>query len=335
MAIIGFYSHLKHQFVITEKQEKIYSDYSCQGVSFDEFVKKANEIYFDLEPEMYDEKHPEIKKFEEDRWKKLAEKYFITDYSLKVLDLGCGAGFVADPVCGNLKKGDVFVFADISQEMLDYCRGRFEGKTDCGLEFKKNNSETMDFPDNYFDIITMNSVLHHIPDTNKILQEINRTLKIGGKLIIAHEVNRAFFNHKFLWTNYKILRILSTKKAFFRSFFGHIGLINLYNRYLKSNEINYYEMLYDKVNQEMVKQKIICKPLSYSKMGLIMELYSSIGFDVDSLANHTNSLVLLKKETYNHLNDNPKIWVLKLYEKILTTLFPDSGKNFIAIFQKT
>src|SRR3989344_8379570 len=325
----------QRNFMITEQQKKIYTTHACDGVSFDDLVKKANEIYFDIEPEMYDEKHPEIKKFDADRWDDLAKRYFITGKSLRVLDVGCGSGFVADHVCSKLKKEDIFVFTDISKEMLDYCENRFRDKFKCKLEFTTLNSETLDFPDNYFDIVTMNSVLHHIPDTKKILQEINRVLKIGGNLIIAHEVNSAFFKHKILWTNYKILRILSGKKAFFESFFKHLGLINLYTRYYKSNDISYYEMLYEKVNKELVNQKIICKPLSPSKMGLIMELYSSTGFDIDNLANNTSNLVLREKKTYNHLNDNPTIWILKLYEKVLSVLFPNSGKSFIAVLQKS
>ena len=70
-------------------------------------------------------------------------------------------------------------------------------------------------------------------------------------------------------------------------------------------------------------------------MGLIMEIYSSIGFDVDNLANHTTNLVLKEKKTYNHLNDNPTNWALKLYDKVLSLLFPNAGKNFIAVLQKS
>jgi len=70
-------------------------------------------------------------------------------------------------------------------------------------------------------------------------------------------------------------------------------------------------------------------------MGLIMEVYSSTGFDVDGLAGYTSDLVLIEKKTYNHLNDNPTMWVSKLYEKMLSILFPNSGKSFIAVFQKS
>ena len=321
--------------MITEQQKKIYTDYSSGGISFDDFVKKMNEICFNMEPEVYDEKHPEIDKFEAERWNNAAKKYFVTNKPLRILDLGCGSGFVASHVCQYLKKDDIFVFTDISKEMLDYCRNRFKDRFKCKLEFKKDDSGSLDFPDSHFDIVTMNSVLHHIPDTEKILKEINRVLKVGGRLIIAHEVNSAFFKHKFLWTNYKLLRLFSKRGAFLESLFKHVRLLNLYNKYFKKGKPNYYENLYDKVNKELLAQKIISKPLSYSKMGLIMEVYSSTGFDVDGLAGYTSDLVLIEKKTYNHLNDNPTMWVSKLYEKMLSILFPNSGKSFIAVFQKS
>lgn len=320
--------------MITEQQKKIYAKYSVSGISFDDFVKKTNEIYFNFEPEMYDEKHPEIKKFEADRWSDLAKKYFTYEKPLRVLDIGSGSGFVANHVCKNLKKEDIFVFSDISQEMLDYCRNQFTGMFDCQLEFKKIYSAALDFPDNYFDIVTMNSVLHHIPDTENIMREVNKVLKKGGNLIIAHEVNSDFFKNKIVWTNYKIMRVFSGKKEFLESLFNHIGLINFYRKFFKKNTGD-YDALLEKINKELLDQKVISEPLSPSKMGLIMELYSSIGFDVDNLANCTSSLVLKEKKTYNHLNSNPTVWIAKLYDKVLSQLFPNSGKNFIAVFQKS
>ncbi len=302
--------------MITEQQRRIYTDYVYNTVNFDDFVKKANEIYFNLEPEAYDDKHPEISEFEIERWNNLARKYFLTNKTLQVLDLGSGSGFVADHVCQNLKKEDTFVFADVSEKMLEYCKKRFKNKFVCKLEFKQINSKLLDFPDGYFDIVTMNSVLHHIPDTENILKEINRVLKINGHLIIAHEVNRDFFKHKILWTNYRIMRILKNKGAFIESLCSHLGLIGFYEHYLRSINVGGGDELLDGVNKELMNQKIIHKPLSPSKLGLVMETYSSIGFDIESLVGGTN-LILEKKETYNHLNDNPTNFALKLYDRNL------------------
>lgn len=320
--------------MITEQQKNIYTSYVKNGISFDDFVKKINEIYFNLEPEAYDEKHPEIKKFEVERWDGIAKKFFKSDKSLRVLDLGCGSGFVADHVCQHLKREDIFTFADISGEMLVYCENRFKNKFQCSLEFKKLISDTLDFPNEKFDLVTMNSVLHHIPDTEKVLREVDRVLKKGGKLIIAHEVNRDFFRNKILWTNYRLLRLFSKRGALVESIFKHAGLTGFYGRNFKKSGLSYYDELYDRVNKELLEEKMITKPLSPSKMGLLLETYSSIGFDVDQLAKCTPSLALVEKKTYNHLNDNPTFWLSKLYEKMLAKIFPNSGKSFIAIFQK-
>ena len=318
--------------MITEQQKKIYNEYVNKDISFDDFVSKANEIYFNLEPEVYDEKHPEISQHEDKRWNNLASKYFLAERLLQILDIGSGSGFVANHVCKNLKKTDTFTFLDVSEDMLEFCRKRFNGKFVCEIDFKKLNGKSLDFPPNSFDIATMNSVLHHIPDTEYILKEINRVLKPGGRLIIAHEVNMVFFQHPIVWTNYRIMRMFKNKKNFLEGISKHFGLTAIYRRFFKN--VGQYDDLLEKVNEELMRGNFITKPLSPAKLGLLMEVYSSIGFDVPNMASHTR-LVLMEKKTYNHLHDDPKSWPGKFYDKILSVLFPDAGKNFIAIFQKS
>jgi SAM-dependent methyltransferase len=41
------------------------------------------------------------------------------------------------------------------------------------------------FPDSYFDVVTLNHVLEHIPDPNEELREIRRILKDGGTLLLS------------------------------------------------------------------------------------------------------------------------------------------------------
>src|SRR5690606_31000334 len=45
--------------------------------------------------------------------------------------------------------------------------------------------DAMPFPDEYFTTIFSNSVLEHIPDLQPVLQESNRVLRPGGRLILT------------------------------------------------------------------------------------------------------------------------------------------------------
>ena len=42
-------------------------------------------------------------------------------------------------------------------------------------------------------MLTVNSFLHHVYDYRAVLREIDRVLKPGGYLVLAHEPNREFF----------------------------------------------------------------------------------------------------------------------------------------------
>lgn len=93
-----------------------------------------------------------------------------------VLDLGCGDGHFAslafdkpltagiDPWWGPLNKAK----AAETHELVAQAMG-----------------DRMPFPDGHFATVISNSVLEHIPDIQPVLQEANRVLRPGGKLIIT------------------------------------------------------------------------------------------------------------------------------------------------------
>ena len=48
----------------------------------------------------------------------------------------------------------------------------------------QGDAENLPFPDNYFDIVYSNGVLHHSPDTERCIEEVYRVLKPGGTSVI-------------------------------------------------------------------------------------------------------------------------------------------------------
>jgi len=49
----------------------------------------------------------------------------------------------------------------------------------------KINSNKTDFPDNFFDVVTILDVIEHVPDEKETLKEIHRILKPGGLIILS------------------------------------------------------------------------------------------------------------------------------------------------------
>lgn len=98
----------------------------------------------------------------------------------KVLDVGSGNGYVLSKYAA--EGAEVFGI-DITQAGIDLCKKRFEYLQING-NFQVADAQDIPFPDNTFDCVCSMGVLHHVPDTQKALDEIYRVLKPGGRLIV-------------------------------------------------------------------------------------------------------------------------------------------------------
>lgn len=106
----------------------------------------------------------------------------------KILNPGCGAGEEAVYLA---KKGVNVYAIDISSEMLKLSAKLAKHfKLKKGITFHKMNAEDLNFPDEYFNLIFGNSILHHI-DIEKASQEFKRILKKGGKAVFIEPL---FYN---------------------------------------------------------------------------------------------------------------------------------------------
>lgn len=81
------------------------------------------------------------------------------------------------------KHGAITTDVDLSAGHLAMAQENFRLR---GLEgtFVHHDAETLPFPDNSFDVVYSNGVIHHTPNTQQVVDEIYRVLKPGGKAII-------------------------------------------------------------------------------------------------------------------------------------------------------
>ena len=112
------------------------------------------------------------------------ESYRLHEYrdfkGKRVLDVGCGNGYVISRYA--LEGADAYGI-DITEMAVGITGKRLEYM---GL---KANLAVMDaqelrFPDGYFDCVSSMGVLHHVPDTQRAIDEIHGVLKPGGRLIL-------------------------------------------------------------------------------------------------------------------------------------------------------
>src|SRR3954469_24056010 len=95
----------------------------------------------------------------------------------KVLEIGCGTGW---DLLQFVKHGAIARGIDITEEHLRLARQRLAGKTDIRLADARN----IPFPDNSFDYVYSHGVLHHSDEPEKIVWEIMRVLRPGGRFNI-------------------------------------------------------------------------------------------------------------------------------------------------------
>jgi arsenite methyltransferase len=102
-----------------------------------------------------------------------------------VIDLGSGAGndaFIARSVVG--EKGKV-IGVDFTEAMIERAKANAAKLGFSNVEFRQGDIEDMPVKDNAADVIVSNCVLNLVPDKQKVINEIYRTLKPGGHFSIS------------------------------------------------------------------------------------------------------------------------------------------------------
>jgi ubiquinone/menaquinone biosynthesis C-methylase UbiE len=115
---------------------------------------------------------------------------------LKVLDVGCGNGYVLFQYARN---GAEVTGVDLTATAIDLSRKRFSLGGMPGT-FVEIDGQHLPFPDDYFDIVCTMGVLHHISNPQPTIDEIYRVLKPGGRLIVM-------LYHRHSWKNLVLLRL--------------------------------------------------------------------------------------------------------------------------------
>ena len=102
-----------------------------------------------------------------------------------VIDLGSGAGndaFIARKIAGENGK---IIGIDITPSMIELANKNIGKLGFTNVEFRLGDIDDMPVKDNVADVIVSNCVLNLVPDKEKVIKEIFRTLKPGGHFSIS------------------------------------------------------------------------------------------------------------------------------------------------------
>ncbi len=164
---------------------------------------------------------------------------------MKILEIGSGQGFHLSVLARD--DSNEVIGIDLSKNDLKISRKRYPN-----LDFRYMNAEKLKFKKNTFDEIYALDVLEHVDNLNKVLNEITRVLKPGGKFIINipyHKSERWLLkvrptfhkeiHHVRIFGEKELESILKKKKYKLlkkerKEFLQHIELYVLFRRKIKS-----------------------------------------------------------------------------------------------------
>lgn len=116
------------------------------------------------------------------RYKQKILEIFQVPEGGRVLDVGCGNGSLVNAI---RQKEKIEAYGiDISPNMIEECRKRY-----AGINFRVSTGETIGFEDDFFDVVTICCVLHHLHNPQIFFEEAYRVLKHGGLLIVGEPWN--------------------------------------------------------------------------------------------------------------------------------------------------
>lgn len=93
----------------------------------------------------------------------------------KILDAACGVGNITAPYCNKYK----IIGIDEQSSAIDYCKKNYQG------EYYVNDLFNLKFESNSFELILFLDSIEHLKNPQPALIELQRVLKVGGKILIC------------------------------------------------------------------------------------------------------------------------------------------------------
>jgi len=102
----------------------------------------------------------------------------------RVLDVGTGTGAIPVKIARRHARAQI-VGVDRSAGMLRQARrAAREARMQDRVTFHRASGRRLPFPDDSFDLVISNSLMHHLPDPAPVLDEIARVVKPRGRIFI-------------------------------------------------------------------------------------------------------------------------------------------------------
>jgi len=100
----------------------------------------------------------------------------------RVLDIGCGPGFLCESMGEIVGRKVAVVGIDISADLIARCNGR---KTSAHLSYEVGDATKIDQPNASFDVVVCTQVAEYVADVDRVLTEVFRVLKPNCRTVFV------------------------------------------------------------------------------------------------------------------------------------------------------
>ncbi|MBN1969091.1 MAG: class I SAM-dependent methyltransferase [Candidatus Delongbacteria bacterium] len=165
---------------------------------------------------------------------------------MNALDLGCGTGFLTYELAVKSDNNSAIIGVDISDDQLNFARSKVDFFP-CNIDFIKCSMDSLDFPDEIFDVVISSMAFHETPPSvrRKAISEVTRVLKNGGKFILIDWSKPKFGIMSLVWLPFII--------------FGESNKDNWQNSYWKLCSDNNMRKIEDYYINSLVRRQVFEK----------------------------------------------------------------------------
>jgi SAM-dependent methyltransferase len=100
----------------------------------------------------------------------------------RVLDVGCGPGFLCESIAELVGRDGAVTGIDISDDLIALCKRRNQPTW---LSYSVGDATKIDQPDASFDVVACTQVAEYVPDVDRAVSEAFRVLRPGGRAVFV------------------------------------------------------------------------------------------------------------------------------------------------------
>jgi arsenite methyltransferase len=100
----------------------------------------------------------------------------------RVLDVGCGPGFLCESIAEVVGRDGTVTGIDISGDLIALCKRRNSPKW---VSYAVGDATQLGESDARFDVVACTQVAEYVPDVGRVLSETFRVLRLGGRAVFV------------------------------------------------------------------------------------------------------------------------------------------------------